>query len=76
MKVLVSPDFSQKLATLSKDAIGKLSNFISEAENTDMTTFVSSDNYNIAILDEDIYSAKLDTDAGRIFFHRRHRLGR
>ncbi|PSL94850.1 hypothetical protein [Pseudomonas sp. R9.37] len=68
MKVLVSPDFSQKLATLSKDALGKLSAFVSEAENTDMTAFISSENYNIAILEEDVYSAKFDTDAGRIFF--------
>ncbi|SFN61065.1 hypothetical protein [Marinobacter pelagius] len=66
MKVLVSPEFSAKLSSLNVDEIRHLSAFITDAENTEKSDFLSSNRYGLTLLGNDIYNANIDS--ARLYF--------
>jgi len=66
MKVLASPDFNAKIPALNTDTISSLAQFISIAEQSDKNELITKDSNLISILEDDIYSAKIDSS--RLYF--------
>lgn len=65
MKVLISPDFNQKIAAIDKNHIAALAAFISRAEDASLSDLLTSNEF-VSLIQEGVYCAKLENL--RVFF--------
>ncbi|VVQ02487.1 hypothetical protein [Pseudomonas fluorescens] len=66
MKVLLSPDFNEKIPALDADTVSAISQFVLSAENLDRNEFVSKNIKTISNLDGEVYNAKINSS--QIYF--------